>query len=144
MITGRRIGGRHAAAPRFCRTLFVMAFVGTTVVTACHRDPDAAPGIIVKEEIGPRPVRTGPATLSVELSDLSQKAISHASIMVEADMAHPGMSPVFTQATETAPGSYRAPIDFNMGGDWVLLLHIRLAGGRKIEHQMDVKGVQPD
>ena len=29
-----------------------------------------------------------------------------------------------------------------MGGDWVVLLHIRLADGRKIERQMDVKGVE--
>jgi hypothetical protein len=64
--------------------------------------------------------------------------------MVEADMSHPGMSPVFAEAKETAPGSYRTTVDFNMGGDWVVLLHIKLADGRKIERQVDVKGVQPN
>jgi YtkA-like len=62
--------------------------------------------------------------------------------MVEVDMSHPGMSPVFAEATETAPGSYRANIDFSMGGDWVVLLHIKLADGRKIERQVDVRGVR--
>jgi len=57
-------------------------------------------------------------------------------------MSHPGMSPVFAQANEIAPGNYSAPINFNMGGDWVVLLHIKLADGRKIERQVDVKGVQ--
>lgn len=64
--------------------------------------------------------------------------------MVEADMSHPGMSPVFAEAKEITPGSYSAPINFNMGGDWVVLLHVKLADGRKIESQMDVKGVQPN
>jgi hypothetical protein len=96
----------------------------------------------VKEEIMPRPAKVGPATVSIELADSSQTAISHAAIMVEADMSHPGMRPVFAEAKETAPGSYRAPIEFSMGGDWVLLLHIKLADGRRIERQMHVRGVQ--
>ncbi len=62
--------------------------------------------------------------------------------MVEADMSHPGMSPVFAQASELTPGSYRASVNFNMGGDWILLLHIKLADGRKIERQLDVRGVR--
>jgi hypothetical protein len=29
-----------------------------------------------------------------------------------------------------------------MGGDWVVLFHITLSDGRKVERQMDVKGVE--
>jgi hypothetical protein len=29
-----------------------------------------------------------------------------------------------------------------MGGDWVVLLHITLADGRRIERQWNVKGVE--
>ena len=46
-----------------------------------------------------------------------------------------------TLSAETSPGSYRATLDFTMGGDWVVLFHITLSDGRKIERQMDVKGV---
>jgi len=62
--------------------------------------------------------------------------------MAEADMSHPGMSPVFAQASESNPGDYRTNLNFNMGGDWIVLLHIRLADGRKIERQVDVRGVR--
>jgi hypothetical protein len=31
-----------------------------------------------------------------------------------------------------------------MGGDWVLLFHIKLANGKEIERQMDVRGVSPN
>ena len=119
----------------------ILALACLVVTTACRRAENAVPGIVVKQEITPRPARVGPANVSIKMSDPSQKPISHAVIMVEADMSHPGMSPVFASARETAPGSYRAPIKFNMGGDWVLLLHIKLADGRRIERQMDVKGV---
>jgi hypothetical protein len=57
-------------------------------------------------------------------------------------MSHPGMSPVFATAAETAPGTYTAQIDFNMAGDWVVLSHILLPDGRKIERQIDVNGVE--
>jgi len=57
-------------------------------------------------------------------------------------MSHPGMRPVFAEARETVPGSYRALIEFSMAGDWVVLFHIKLADRRRVEHQMDVRGVQ--
>jgi hypothetical protein len=57
-------------------------------------------------------------------------------------MSHPGMSPVFGEAQEVEAGRYRGRIDFAMAGDWVLLLHITLADGRKIERQVNVRGVQ--
>lgn len=83
----------------------------------------------------------GTATVAVQLAD-GAKPVTDATIMVEADMSHPGMSPVFGTANEMVPGSYQAHINFNMGGDWVVLLHIKLADGRKIERQVDVRGVR--
>jgi YtkA-like len=62
--------------------------------------------------------------------------------MVEADMTHPGMSPVFAKAKEMQPGRYEAEIQFGMAGDWVILLHGTLAGGEKLERQFDVRGVR--
>lgn len=135
-------GGRLLAAPQFCRVLFVMAWVATLAATACHRGADATPEITVREQITPRPARVGPATVSIQLADAARNPVTDAAIMVEADMSHPGMSPVFAQASELTPGSYRASVNFNMGGDWILLLHIKLADGRKIERQLDVRGVR--
>jgi YtkA-like len=142
LIRGLMHRGRRAAAPQFCGAMLAMACVAVTA--ACRRAEVGAPGIMVKEEIAPWPARVGPVTVSIELSDPSQKPVSRAAIMVEADMSHPGMSPVFADAKETAPGTYRAPIEFNMGGDWVVLLHIKLADGRRIERQIDVRGVLPN
>lgn len=140
MIKGLKHGGRRAAAPQLCGV--ILAMICTALTTGCQRATEAVPEINVKEAITPQPPHVGPATVSIELSDPLQKPVSHAAIMVEADMSHPGMRPVFAEARETVPGSYRALIEFSMAGDWVVLFHIKLADRRRVEHQMDVRGVQ--
>ena len=142
MVKGFMRAGRRAAAPQLHGMM--LALVCGVAGVGCHRAVDTSSGIQVKEDITPQPVRVGPAAVSVELSDASRKPVSHAAIMVEADMSHPGMSPVFAEAKETAPGLYRAQFEFSMAGDWVMLLHVKLADGRRIERQMDVRGVQPN
>jgi hypothetical protein len=61
---------------------------------------------------------------------------------LEADMVHPGMAPVFADARETGSGNYEGTVNLNMPGDWVVLVHGKLADGKKLERQIDVKGVQ--
>ena len=132
---------RLAGSRRF-GVFLVFASLGTLPVTSCHRADGSVPGVTVIEQISPQPPQVGPTTVTVELTDAAQKPIANANIMVEADMSHPGMSPLFGQASQTVPGTYRAHVNFNMGGDWIVLLHIKLPDGRKIERQVDVRGVQ--
>jgi YtkA-like len=128
--------------PTIGRVFLLFFGVAVLAVTACHRSSGRESEISVRQQVTPQPVRVGPATITIQIADAAQKPVSPATIMVEADMSHPGMGPVFAEAEETAPGSYQAHIGFNMGGDWVVLLHIKLPDGRKIERQMDVRGVQ--
>jgi hypothetical protein len=53
------------------------------------------------------------------------------------------MSPIFGDAREVETGRYQAQLEFGMAGDWVILLHIVLPDGKKLERQFDVKGVRP-
>jgi len=61
---------------------------------------------------------------------------------MEGDMAHPGMVPVFADAKETEAGRYQGILQFNMSGDWVVLTHVILTDGQKLERQINVSGVQ--
>ena len=65
-----------------------------------------------------------------------------ARVNLEGDMAHPGMRPEFAETREIAPGRYQGRLDFTMAGDWVILVHITLPGGKIVERQLDVKGVR--
>jgi YtkA-like len=59
-------------------------------------------------------------------------------------MSHAGMAPVFEEASETGPGQYQVHLRFAMAGDWVILLHLRLPGGQKLERHFNVSGVRPN
>ena len=57
-------------------------------------------------------------------------------------MSHPGMAPVFADAKEIDAGRYQGALQLNMAGDWVVLAHVILADGQKLERQINVNGVQ--
>ena len=132
-------GGRRRAASWF---FLVLTIASVLCTIGCRNRSSAGQGIAVRNEISPWPARQGEATVSFQLADSNAYPVSHARISVEGDMAHPGMAPVFSDAHETSPGSYEAHVNFSMGGDWVLLLHVTLADGRKFDKQVDVKGVE--
>jgi hypothetical protein len=79
----------------------------------------------------------------VKLADPSARPLAGARISIEGDMSHPGMEPVFAKASEAEPGTYVAHLQLTMAGDWVILVQGRLADGRKIERQTDLRGVLP-
>jgi hypothetical protein len=115
------------------------------VFTANCSRPGASPDLItVEREISPEPARVGVVTITFKLADAGGKPIKGAKISVEADMSHAGMSPVFADAVEEPLGRYQAIVKFPMAGDWILLLHIILPGGKKLERQIEVRGVRPN
>lgn len=122
-------------------TLFACGAI--LLITGCSRPAEPLPDVEIKHEISPQPVRVGPAALTLKLADGAGRAITGAHIAVEADMSHPGMSPLFAEAQETVPGRYQSHLEFPMAGDWVILLHVTLPGGKKLERQIDVRGVRP-
>jgi hypothetical protein len=63
-------------------------------------------------------------------------------VRVVGHMTHPGMQPIEAEATRRGPGVYVADVKFTMAGDWVLLVTLELADGRRIERRIDVPGVR--
>jgi YtkA-like len=110
----------------------------------CSRPAKSAPTITIEHTVLPEPPLVGPATLTLRLADASAKPVSGARIGLEADMSHAGMAPLFAEVKEIEPGQYQAHLSFEMAGDWVILLHVRLAGGQTLEHQFNVASVRPN
>jgi len=112
-------------------------------VSGCSRPGESLAFVTITQEISPQPARVGPATVTLKLAEAG-KPVAGARIAVEADMTHVGMSPVFAEAEEAESGRYVAHLEFAMAGDWVILLHVTLPGGKKLERQIDVRGVRPN
>ena len=101
------------------------------------------PELVIEHEIEPQPPRVGPTTITLRLSDASGKPQNGTRVSLEGNMSHAGMRPIFAEATEVGPGRYEAPLEFTMSGDWVILIHLTLPDGRKVQRQLEIKGVQP-
>lgn len=119
----------------------VFACLGVLLATACGSPSEALPALVIQHEIAPWPPRIGPAVVTVRLTGTLRKAVTGAHILLEANMSHAGMSPSFGEAKEVEPGRYQAPLAFTMAGDWVILAHVTLADGHKLERQIEVNGV---
>jgi YtkA-like len=111
----------------------------------CSRSPTPPSSVRIEHEINPEPARVGPVTVTLRLADATGKPLTGAHIAMEADMTHAGMSPVFAEAREMeTAGRYQGAIQFRMAGDWLILLHVTLPDGKKLERQIDVRGVRPN
>jgi hypothetical protein len=112
--------------------------------TACKRGADLSSKVTIYFEITPQPPRVGPVGVVFVIKDAATLPITKAKITAEADMSHPGMSPVFADVREVSPGRYESQMNLAMAGDWVILLHGTLPDGSKLERQFDVRAVRPN
>jgi hypothetical protein len=109
----------------------------------CRKSQELAPELVIEHEIAPQPPRVGPTTITLRVADASGRPQDMTQVSLEGNMTHAGMRPIFSEATEVEPGRYQAPLEFTMGGDWVILINLTLPDGRRVQRQVEVKGVQP-
>jgi hypothetical protein len=113
------------------------------LTAGCGKPAVPSSDLSIELETAPQPPRAGKVTLSVTLTGAGKEPVSGARIDLEGDMSHSGMAPVFGQAKEVKPGRYQSQMELTMGGDWMILVHISLANGTKLERQVALNGVQP-
>ncbi len=136
---------RNAQGLVSMRKFRILIFAGAAILllAACQKSGELAPPVItIQHEITPQPARVGSAMITLRLADASDKAVTGARITLEGNMSHAGMGPVFAQAKETEPGQYEAPLELSMGGDWIVLLHLTLSDGQKLERQFEISRVR--
>ena len=103
----------------------------------CSSAPHDAPEVEVSwntQRLG----APGPLTVDLRLRGAEGQPLSGAQLLLEANMTHAGMAPVWVQPSEVEPGRYRASLALGMAGDWYLLLEGSLADGRRLERRLDL------
>jgi YtkA-like len=111
------------------------------LASGCCKPVAPRADVAIEYGINPRPVRVGTAVLTVKLRDAAGAPVAGARVNLEAEMSHPGMAPAFGAVREDAPGQYAGSLDFAMPGDSVVLVHVTLPDGRKLEREVNVPGV---
>jgi YtkA-like len=110
----------------------------------CNRAAPTSSALTAKFEVTPLPARVGIVIAKFDLVTSTAQPLVGARLTAEADMTHPGMSPVFGTVEEKQPGHYESRLKLGMAGDWVILLHGTLPTGEKLERQFELRNVQPN
>ena len=110
-------------------------------MAGCRSAP--SPEVFVAHQVLPQLPRVGQVEIRLRVTDASRKPLTGAQIKLEGNMSHAGMSPVFVDTLEVAPGEYRANMNLSMAGDWIVLVHLTLRDGATLERQFEIKGVAP-
>jgi len=97
--------------------------------------------LTLAHEVSPQPPRVGQVTITLRATNASGTPVTGARITLEGNMSHAGMTPVFAEATEIAPGRYRAIMELSMSGDWFVQVHLSLPDSRRLDRQFEIKGV---
>ena len=108
---------------------------------ACQKTAKS-PDIELQYEIAPQPPRVGAATIDLKLTDKNGAPVGGARVDLEGNMSHAGMSPVSSEAKEIETGKYRSTLQLTMAGDWIVLVHITLPDGQKLQRQIELSGVR--
>ncbi len=96
--------------------------------TGATSSPSSTPQAIRVETEGEPTLGASPIIVYVLGDD--NDGVSGATVRVTGDMTHAGMVPVVAEATESAPGLYRADdFEFTMAGDWILTAEVTLPDG---------------
>jgi hypothetical protein len=126
------------------QALFLSVLICFSFLSGCRETDKPAPDLVVEHEITPQPPRVGPATITLRLFGADGAPYKDAEIRLEGNMSHAGMRPIFSEARRAGPGRYEAPVEFTMAGDWIILVHITLPQGQKVQRQFAIKGVQSE
>ena len=120
------------------KSLLILIFVLSFACQKTAKPPD----ITLQYEIAPQPPRVGAATIDLKLTDKNGAAVGGARVDLEGNMSHAGMAPVNGEAKEIETGKYRGTLQLTMAGDWIVLVHITLPDGQKLQRQIQLSGVR--
>jgi hypothetical protein len=105
---------------------------------------DQGDAITVSWTLDPAPPVAGtPIVVRVTLRDRDQEPVTGARLRLEGLMSHPGMAPVTAALVEKDDGTYEAPLQLTMAGDWIVLVTGELKDGSPLKKQIEIAGVRP-
>jgi hypothetical protein len=127
---------------RFAFCICVLLVLTNSQTVSCSKSLDVPNNVAFTYESDPKPPRLGVNTFTVTLTSTGGERLGGAQVSLEGDMSHAGMSPVFGETRELAPGLYQGTLDLNMRGDWTVLFHIKLANGETFDRQVELRNIQ--
>lgn len=112
-----------------------------SLLAGCSR---REPEITVTWTLNPRrPTADAEIIVRLELVNADGSPVNGARLQCDAQMSHPGMTPIAGAVVERGQGVYETRLRLTMPGDWVLVASGELPDGRRVASSTRVPGVQP-
>ncbi len=88
----------------------------------------------------PYPPILGEARLVIQIIDNAGMPVNDALLDIKGDMTHAGMIPILAQIEGGGEdGFYNVPIEWTMGGDWVMSVTVTMPDGAVARKQFDMR-----
>jgi hypothetical protein len=110
-------------------------------IGGCSRttpEQSTAPDVQITLSTDPTPPAVGKSTLLITLKDSAGKPIDGAKLSVRGDMDHAGMQPALAEGNQSVNGEYRIPIEWSMGGGWIVTVSATLPDNRTATQKFDL------
>lgn len=93
-------------------------------------------------EVDPDPPTVGPSHLAVTVTDAEGTPLEGATVKVEGRMSHDDMQPLQASLRAGESGTYGAPFNWTMDGDWHMAVSATLPDGQELtrEFHLSVQG----
>jgi hypothetical protein len=122
----------------------IAALLGVMLSAGCRGDAAPVSDFQFDLSVSPTPPATGPARLTLTVTDSAGASVPGLQVSVEGTMTHPGMNPSLADAEERPDGRYVVEaFDFSMAGEWVLIVRARHPDGRIGEREFPLRAVAP-
>jgi hypothetical protein len=122
--------------PAIIRPLLLALIILSVLLTAgCSRVSQETETTGVQVELVEPlfPAAVGKETLNIRVFAADNQPIDNAKINVRGDMTHAGMVPILAETENGDKGLYQVPIEWAMGGDWILTVQVTLPDGTVVE-----------
>jgi hypothetical protein len=88
----------------------------------------------------PYPPILGKSRLVIQITDSAGVLVNDAALDIKGDMTHAGMVPILAQVVGGGEdGTYNVPIEWTMGGDWIINVQATLPDGTTTSEQFDLR-----
>lgn len=103
-----------------------------------NKDEVTAENVNIEVDVANEALAVGASTLLVTITDDDDDPVEEATVVVRGDMDHAGMVPIISEpVTENEAGVYRVPIEWTMGGDWIVIVTVTLPDASIAEQEFN-------
>ncbi len=110
--------------------------------SACRPSSSDEGDLIIDLSVSPTPPATGPARLTIRVTERTGAPVERALVQVQGTMSHPGMAVKTVSAKPEGDGRFVVEaFDFTMAGDWILTVSVGLPDRRSAQRDFPLRAI---